>query len=84
MKCFLYIIFDFGVYLTPVFRYTVTLRQSSSELEMKGIFDALEQMRWIDERTRAIFIEFSLYNAQVTMNAVCVICFFHIISCTNI
>jgi hypothetical protein len=30
----------------------------------------LQQDEWIDDRTRAIFVEFSVYNAQINLFAV--------------
>ena len=33
----------------------------------------LQQQLWIDEKTRAVFVEFSLYNAQVNLFVACTI-----------
>ena len=31
------------------------------------MIDALEEHNWLDERTRALFIEFTVYNANVNL-----------------
>ncbi|KAK0419710.1 hypothetical protein QR680_014281 [Steinernema hermaphroditum] len=48
--------------------YVTFLNGSASALREK--FHRLERERWIDDRTRAIFVEFSAYNAQINMFAV--------------
>ena len=48
--------------------YVVPLRGSRKLLLHK--FDKLENNSWIDSRTRAVFGEFSVYNAQVNLFAV--------------
>ncbi|KAK0414175.1 hypothetical protein QR680_007183 [Steinernema hermaphroditum] len=45
--------------------YVTFLNGSATALRDK--FHRLEREKWIDDRTRAIFVEFSAYNAQVNM-----------------
>ncbi|XP_066983276.1 polycystin-1-like protein 2 [Macrobrachium rosenbergii] len=51
------------------------------QVKLIGVQDAiiqklneLEANNWIDERTRAVFVEFAIYNAQVNLFAALVIC----------
>ncbi|KAA0184386.1 hypothetical protein HAZT_HAZT004000 [Hyalella azteca] len=37
--------------------------------------DMLQRFKWIDRRTRAVFLEFSVYNANVNLFMTCLICF---------
>ncbi|KAK7015102.1 hypothetical protein SK128_013346, partial [Halocaridina rubra] len=53
--------------------YQVKLRGNKGKL--LSIIDRLEANRWLDERTRALFVEFSLFNVQVNLFASCIICF---------
>lgn len=46
----------------------MTLNGSKSSIQEK--FQYLQNSRWIDENTRALFIEFSIYNAQINYFAV--------------
>lgn len=48
--------------------YVLPLKGSRKALLEK--FERLENSSWIDSRTRAIFGEFSVYNAQVNLFAV--------------
>ncbi|RWS31890.1 polycystic kidney disease protein 1-like protein 2-like protein [Leptotrombidium deliense] len=48
--------------------YVVPLRGSQQELQTK--VKRLKKQMWIDERTRAVFAEFSVYNPQVNLFAV--------------
>ncbi|TKR75750.1 hypothetical protein L596_016995 [Steinernema carpocapsae] len=48
--------------------YVTYLNGSRSQLRAK--FERLDAENWIDDQTRAIFVEFSAYNAQVNMFAV--------------
>ncbi|XP_063604126.1 uncharacterized protein LOC134779789 [Penaeus indicus] len=49
--------------------YVVKLIGSKEKLKAK--IEQLERDGWMDERTRAVFVEFSLYNAQVNLFAAC-------------
>nr|XP_027212361.1 polycystic kidney disease 2-like 2 protein [Penaeus vannamei] len=49
--------------------YVVKLKGSKESLKAK--IEQLETDGWMDERTRAVFVEFSLYNAQVNLFAAC-------------
>lgn len=53
----------------PYFRYQVKLTGNKEKL--LHIIDRLEDNRWIDEKTRAVFVEFSIYNAQVNLFVSC-------------
>lgn len=56
-------------YLLLPCRYVVKLIGSKEKLKAK--IEQLERDGWMDERTRAVFVEFSLYNAQVNLFAAC-------------
>jgi polycystin 1L2 len=43
--------------------------------ELQNNLTALQQMNWIDRQTRAVFIEFSLYNPNINLFAYCTIMF---------
>ena len=57
--------------LCCVDRYVVDLKGSRARLISE--MWRLQAQRWIDERTRAIFIEFSLFNPQVNLFVACTI-----------
>ena len=54
-----------------VSRYVVDLKGSRARLISE--MWRLQSQQWIDERTRAVFIEFSLFNAQVNLFVGCTI-----------
>jgi polycystin 1L2 len=43
--------------------------------ELQNNLTALQQMNWIDRQTRAVFIEFSLYNPNIKLFSYCTILF---------
>ena len=50
--------------------YTFNFRRSLKTT--KQLMETLERLEWVDTRTRAVFIEFTLYNANVNLFASCI------------
>ena len=49
--------------------YVVPLKGSKTDLI--ALMNTLEQQQWIDRYTRAVFVEFTTYNAQVRARVFC-------------
>ena len=49
--------------------YVVPLKGSKTDLI--ALMNELEQNQWIDRYTRAVFVEFTTYNAQVRAGRFC-------------
>ena len=50
--------------------YTFTFKRNLEDT--KKLLEELEQYEWVDVRARALFIEFTLYNANVNLFASCI------------
>ena len=57
----------YSTYLGGGYVYNLTGSLSSIQNDLLS----LQQMNWIDKRTRAIFIEFSLFNPNVNLLSFC-------------
>lgn len=53
----------FGLYPTNSFTQVLSLKDELNKAIIRKLFDG----NWIDRRTRAIIVEFSLYNANLDM-----------------
>ncbi|KAA0185789.1 hypothetical protein HAZT_HAZT010686 [Hyalella azteca] len=51
------------------------IRLDGYEADVNERLDQLQKVHWIDKRTRAVFLEFSVYNANVNLFMTCMICF---------
>ncbi|XP_018023549.1 polycystic kidney disease protein 1-like 2 [Hyalella azteca] len=51
------------------------IRLDGYEDDVNERLDQLQKVHWIDKRTRAVFLEFSVYNANVNLFMTCMICF---------
>ena len=49
------------------------IRLTGVQEELLEKFDILQQNNWIDQNTRAVILEFSVYNANINLFSTCVI-----------
>ena len=55
--------------------YVYELLGASNQTDLTNDFDSLEQNMWIDRQTRAILLEFPLFNPHVSLFAYCSVLF---------
>ncbi|KAF2354580.1 PKD/REJ-like domain [Trinorchestia longiramus] len=53
--------------------YVIRLKESQDDIIAR--LTELQRVQWIDKRTRVVFVEFSVYNANANLFALCVIAF---------